>query len=81
VPKDTFIGFFTPEDGSTVGVGMEVLPPLQPGHTNKDAVAAGLTVTASPSVPVAAKWNGNQDIYIRPQEYWAAGTKVTLSLT
>jgi len=24
VPKDTFIGFFTPEDGSTVGVGMEV---------------------------------------------------------
>jgi lipoprotein-anchoring transpeptidase ErfK/SrfK len=80
VPKDTFIGFFTPEDGSTVGVGMEVYLHFNRAITNKDAVAAGLTVTASPSVPVAAKWNGNQDIYIRPQDYWAAGTKVTLSL-
>jgi lipoprotein-anchoring transpeptidase ErfK/SrfK len=80
VPKDTFIGFFTPEDGSTVGVGMEVYLHFNQPITNKDAVAAGLTVTASPSVPVAAKWNGNQDIYIRPKDYWAAGTKVTLAL-
>jgi lipoprotein-anchoring transpeptidase ErfK/SrfK len=80
VPKDTFIGFFTPEDGSTVGVGMEVYLHFNRAITDKDAVEAGLTVTASPSVPVAAKWNGNQDIYIRPKDYWAAGTKVTLDL-
>ncbi|SCD52601.1 Lipoprotein-anchoring transpeptidase ErfK/SrfK [Streptomyces sp. DvalAA-14] len=80
VPKDTFVGFFTPEDGSTVGVGMEVYLHFNRPITNKKAVEHGLTVTASPAVPVAAKWNGSQDIYIRPQDYWAAGTKVTLAL-
>jgi lipoprotein-anchoring transpeptidase ErfK/SrfK len=80
VPKDTFVGFFTPEDGSTVGVGMEVYLHFNRAVTNKKAVEKGLTVTASPSVPVAAKWNGSQDVYIRPADYWAAGTKVTLKL-
>ncbi|MFC4030804.1 Ig-like domain-containing protein [Streptomyces polygonati] len=80
VPKDTFVGFFTPEDGSTVGVGMEVYLHFNRPITDKKAVEGGLTVTASPSVPVAAKWNGDQDVYIRPQDYWAAGTKVTLNL-
>jgi len=37
-------------------------------------------VTASPSVPVVGHWYGNQRIDFRPQQYWAAGTKVTLSL-
>lgn len=80
VPKDSFVGFFTPEDGSTVGVGMEVYLHFNRPITNKKAVEDGLKVTASPSVAVAAKWNGSQDIYIRPAEYWAAGSKVTLSL-
>ncbi|WP_405592974.1 Ig-like domain-containing protein [Streptomyces sp. NBC_01190] len=80
VPKDTFVGFFTPEDGSTVGVGMEVYLHFNRPITDKKAVEGGLKVTASPAVAVAAKWNGDQDVYIRPQDYWAAGTKVTLSL-
>ncbi|SEO70693.1 L,D-transpeptidase [Actinacidiphila rubida] len=80
VPRDTFVGFFTPEDGSTVGVGMEVYLHFNRPISNKKAVAHGLTVTATPSVPVAAKWNGDQDLYIRPADYWAAGTKVTLAL-
>ncbi|MFI1092988.1 Ig-like domain-containing protein [Streptomyces sp. NPDC020917] len=80
VPKDSFVGFFTPEDGSTVGVGMEVYLHFNRAISNKKAVERGLTVTASPAVQVAAKWNGDQDLYIRPAEYWAAGTKVTLGL-
>ncbi|WP_442785716.1 L,D-transpeptidase [Actinacidiphila sp. DG2A-62] len=80
VPKDTFVGFFTPEDGSTVGVGMEVYLHFNRAITNKAAVEKGVTVTASPAVDVAAKWNGSQDLYIRPADYWAAGTEVTLNL-
>ncbi len=80
VPKDTFVGFFTPEDGSTVGVGMEVYLHFNRAIANKAAVEKGVTVTASPAVDVAAKWNGSQDLYIRPADYWAAGTRVTLSL-
>ncbi len=80
VPKDTFIGFFTPEDGSVVGVGMEVLLNFNRPIADKEAVEKGLTVTAEPSVPVAAHWNGDTRLYFRPQEYWAPGTKVTLAL-
>lgn len=71
-PKDTFVGFFTPEDGSTVGVGMEVYLNFNRPITNKKAVEQGVTVTASPSVPVAAHWYGDQQLYIRPADYWAA---------
>lgn len=80
VPKDTFVGFFAPQDGSTVGVGMEVHLHFNRPITDKKAVAGGVTVTASPAVPVAAKWNADQDLYIRPKDYWAAGTEVTLGL-
>ncbi|SEF93268.1 Lipoprotein-anchoring transpeptidase ErfK/SrfK [Actinacidiphila yanglinensis] len=80
VPKDTFIGFFTPEDGSTVGVGMEVYLNFNRPITDKKAVEAGLSVTASPSVPIAGHWNGDTQLFFRPQDYWAAGTKVTLKL-
>ncbi|WP_327288607.1 L,D-transpeptidase [Streptomyces sp. NBC_01198] len=79
-PKDTFVGYFTPEDGSTVGVGMEVYLKFNRPITNKKAVEDGVRVSASPSVPVAARWNGSEELYIRPADYWAAGTKVTLDL-
>jgi lipoprotein-anchoring transpeptidase ErfK/SrfK len=79
-PKDTFVGYFTPEDGSTVGVGMEVYLRFNRPIANKKAVEDGVRVSASPSVPVAARWNGSQELYIRPADYWAAGTKVTLDL-
>ncbi|WUH90776.1 Ig-like domain-containing protein [Streptomyces sp. NBC_00433] len=79
-PKDTFVGYFTPEDGSTVGVGMEVYLKFNRPITDKKAVEAGVKVSASPSVPVAARWNGSEELYIRPADYWAAGTKVTLDL-
>jgi lipoprotein-anchoring transpeptidase ErfK/SrfK len=79
-PKDTFVGFFTPEDGSTVGVGMEVLLSFNRPISDKKAVEQGVTVTASPAVPVAAHWYGDQRLYIRPEQYWAAGTEVTLNL-
>jgi lipoprotein-anchoring transpeptidase ErfK/SrfK len=80
VPKDSFVGFFTPEDGSTVGVGMEVYLDFNRPITNKKAVEQGLKVTASPSVPIAAHWYGDTRVYFRPQDYWAAGTEVTLNL-
>lgn len=79
-PKDTFVGYFTPEDGSTVGVGMEVYLRFSRPISNKKAVEDGVRVSAAPSVPVAAKWNGSQELYIRPADYWTPGTKVTLSL-
>ncbi|KRV49417.1 hypothetical protein AQ490_20755 [Wenjunlia vitaminophila] len=80
VPKDTFIGYFTPENGQTVGAGMEVSLNFNQPITNRAEVEEAVQVTANPSVPVEGHWFGNQRLDFRPEKYWAAGTKVTLKL-
>ncbi|WP_079277545.1 L,D-transpeptidase [Streptomyces sp. CB03234] len=80
VPKNTFIGHYTPEDGSTVGVGMPVSINFTRGITNPEAVEKAIKVTAEPSVPIEGHWFGNDRLDFRPEKYWAAGTKVTVQL-
>ncbi|MEV7871613.1 Ig-like domain-containing protein [Streptomyces sp. NPDC088124] len=80
VPKNTFIGTYTPEDGSTVGVGMPVSINFTRGITEPEAVEKAITVTAEPSVPVEGHWFGNDRLDFRPEKYWAPGTKVTVKL-
>ncbi|MFD3868923.1 Ig-like domain-containing protein [Streptomyces sp. NPDC058623] len=79
-PVNTFVGHYTPEDGSTVGVGMPVSINFTRGITNPGAVEKAITVTAEPSVPVEGHWFGNDRLDFRPEKYWAAGTKVTVKL-
>ncbi|WP_395363706.1 Ig-like domain-containing protein [Streptomyces sp. YH02] len=80
VPKNTFIGHYTPEDGSTVGVGMPVSINFTRGITDPEAVEKAIKVTAEPSVPIEGHWFGNDRLDFRPENYWAAGTKVTVHL-
>ncbi|MEU0393256.1 Ig-like domain-containing protein [Streptomyces sp. NPDC006208] len=80
VPQNTFIGHYTPEDGSTVGVGMPVSINFTRGITNPEAVENAIKVTAEPSVPIEGHWFGNDRLDFRPEKYWAAGTKVTVKL-
>ncbi|MFG2818075.1 Ig-like domain-containing protein [Kitasatospora sp. NPDC048365] len=79
-PDRTFAAFFTPEDGSTVGVGMPVSLRFTRPITDRAAVERAITVTADPPVPVVGHWFGNRRLDFRPQRYWAAGTRVTLAL-
>ncbi|WP_171166446.1 Ig-like domain-containing protein [Streptomyces sp. I05A-00742] len=79
-PKNTFAGYFTPEDGSTVGVGMPVSLTFSRGITNPKAVERAVKVTAEPAVDIKPHWFGNDRVDFRPEKYWAAGTKVTLNL-
>lgn len=80
IPQNTFVGYFTPEDGSTVGVGMPVSLTFSRGIENAKAVEQAVKVTAEPSVPIKAHWFGNDRLDFRPEKYWAAGTKVTLEM-
>ncbi|MEL5955875.1 Ig-like domain-containing protein [Streptomyces sp. CLV115] len=80
VPQNTFIGQYTPEDGSTVGVGMPVSIHFTRGITDPEAVEKAIKVTAEPDVPVEGHWFGNDRLDFRPEDYWAAGTKVTVKL-
>ncbi|MGA5021429.1 L,D-transpeptidase [Streptomyces griseoincarnatus] len=79
-PKETFIGHFTPEDGSTVGVGMPFSLNFTRGITNPDDVEKAIRVTTEPAVEVEGHWFGNDRLDFRPQTYWKAGTKVTVDL-
>ncbi|MGW4203680.1 L,D-transpeptidase [Streptomyces sp. NPDC004726] len=80
VPKNTFVGHYTPENGSTVGVGMPVSIRFTRGITNPEAVEKAITVTSVPSVPIEGHWFGNDRLDFRPEKYWTPGTKVTVKL-
>ncbi|MCX5375737.1 Ig-like domain-containing protein [Streptomyces sp. NBC_00091] len=79
-PQNTFVGHYTPEDGTTVGVGMPVSINFTRGITNTEGVEKAIQVTAEPSVPVEGHWFGNDRLDFRPEKYWAAGTKVTVKI-
>ncbi|WP_443063832.1 L,D-transpeptidase [Streptomyces sp. NBC_00659] len=79
-PGETFAGYFTPEANSTSGVGMPVSINFTQAVKDRAAVEKAITVTAEPAVEVVGHWFGNTRLDFRPAGYWAAGTKITLSL-
>ncbi|MFD4143975.1 Ig-like domain-containing protein [Streptomyces sp. NPDC058572] len=79
-PANSFIGNFTPEDGSTVGVGMPVSINFNKAITDKKAVQSGITVTSSSGQEVVGHWFNSQRLDFRPDQYWQAGSTVTLKL-
>ncbi|MER6784430.1 Ig-like domain-containing protein [Streptomyces sp. NPDC000658] len=79
-PQNTFIGNFTPEDGSTVGVGMPFSVNFTRGITKPDDVEKAIKITTVPAVEVEGHWFGNDRLDFRPEKYWKAGTKVTVEM-
>ncbi|MEU0676761.1 Ig-like domain-containing protein [Streptomyces sp. NPDC006172] len=79
-PQNTFVGAFTPEDGSTVGVGMPFSVNFTRGITKPADVEKAITVKTEPAVDVQGHWFGNDRLDFRPEKYWKAGTKVTVKM-
>ncbi|MER6090354.1 L,D-transpeptidase [Streptomyces bluensis] len=79
-PKNTFVGTFTPEDGSTVGVGMPFSLRFTRGITAPEDVEKAITIKTEPAVDVEGHWFGNDRLDFRPEKYWKPGTKVTVDL-
>ncbi|WP_405998930.1 Ig-like domain-containing protein [Streptomyces sp. NBC_00829] len=79
-PANSFIGNFTPEDGSTVGVGMPVSINFNKAITNKKAVQSAINVTSSSGQEVVGHWFSGQRLDFRPDQYWQGGSTVTLKL-
>ncbi|MEU7561679.1 Ig-like domain-containing protein [Streptomyces eurythermus] len=79
-PKNTFMGYFTPEDGSTVGVGMPFSIRFTRGITHPEDVEKAIRVKTEPAVEVEGHWFGNDRLDFRPEKYWKPGTKVTVDL-
>ncbi len=78
--ENSFIGNFTPEDGSTVGVGMPVSINFNKAITDKKAVQGGITVSSSSGQEIVGHWFNSTRIDFRPDDYWKAGSTVTLKL-
>ncbi len=79
-PAHSFIGDFTPETGSTVGVGMPVSINFDKAITNKVAVQKGITVSSTSGQEVVGHWFGANRLDFRPEQYWKEGSTVTLKL-
>ncbi|EFF92777.1 membrane protein [Streptomyces sp. e14] len=79
-PAHSFIGSFTPDNGTTVGVGMPVSINFDKAITNKAAVQKGITVTSSSGQEVVGHWFGANRLDFRPEEYWKENSTVTLKL-
>ncbi|MEU2598771.1 Ig-like domain-containing protein [Streptomyces hirsutus] len=79
-PKNTFVGTFTPEDGSKVGVGMPFSLRFTRGITHPEDVEKAIRITTEPAVEVEGHWFGNDRLDFRPEKYWKPGTEVTVDL-
>ncbi|WP_236569995.1 L,D-transpeptidase [Streptomyces mexicanus] len=79
-PAHSFIGSFTPDNNTTVGVGMPVSINFDKAITNKAAVQKGITVTSSSGQEVVGHWFGANRLDFRPEQYWKEGSTVTLKL-
>ncbi|WP_190191799.1 L,D-transpeptidase [Streptomyces minutiscleroticus] len=79
-PEHSFVATYTPNAGSTVGVGMPVSFTFDKEISDKKAVQSGITVTSSSGQRVVGHWFGAQRLDFRPKEYWKAGSRVTVRI-
>ncbi|MFF8992258.1 Ig-like domain-containing protein [Streptomyces sp. NPDC014983] len=77
---NSFIGTYTPDSGSTVGVGMPVSFTFDKSISDRKAVQSHITVNSSSGQQVVGHWFGDRRLDFRPQEYWKAGSKVTMNI-
>ncbi|MFG2603916.1 Ig-like domain-containing protein [Streptomyces sp. NPDC048514] len=77
---NSFIGTYTPDNGATVGAGMPVSFSFDKPITDKKAVQSHIKVDSSGGQQVVGHWFGDQRLDFRPQEYWKAGSKVTMRI-
>ncbi|MDG9724707.1 L,D-transpeptidase [Streptomyces sp. DH41] len=77
---NSFIGTYAPDGGTTVGVGMPVSFTFDKAISDKKNVQSHITVTSSSGQKVVGHWFGSQRLDFRPEEYWKAGSKVTMKI-
>ncbi|WP_333736933.1 L,D-transpeptidase [Streptomyces sp. IBSBF 2806] len=80
-PANDFIGHLSPEDGSTVGVGMPVTVDFDRAVSDKAAVQSEIQVSSSSGQQVVGHWFNRHRLDFRPETYWKPGSIVTVTLT
>ncbi|MFE3633501.1 Ig-like domain-containing protein [Streptomyces sp. NPDC059168] len=79
-PANDFIGHLSPQNGSTVGVGMPVTVTFDKPITHKAAVQSEIRVSSSSGQRVVGHWLNDGRLDFRPEHYWQPGSTVTVAL-
>ncbi|MGW5124930.1 Ig-like domain-containing protein [Streptomyces sp. NPDC004069] len=79
-PAGDFTGHLSPQDGSTVGVGMPVTVNFNKAIGDKAAVQSKIEVSSSSGQHVVGHWFNDHRLDFRPRNYWKPGSTVTVKL-
>ncbi|MFF4182225.1 Ig-like domain-containing protein [Streptomyces sp. NPDC001691] len=77
--SNSVIAFYTPEDTSTVGVGMEVSFRFDKPVTDRKAAESAVKITSTGGQQAVGHWFGDRRVDFRPQEFWKPDSKVTVN--
>ncbi|MDQ0757158.1 Ig-like domain-containing protein [Arthrobacter sp. B3I4] len=69
-----------PLNGSTIGAGQPIEIVFSEPVLNKEAVEKAVAVTSTPGQPVAWRWYSDRRARIRPENFWAANSRISLDL-
>lgn len=72
-------GGYALTNGATYGVGIVPVVHFDEPIADKAAAQKALTVTTTPHVDGSWYWADNENVHWRPKDYYAPGTKVTIS--
>ncbi|MEY2246100.1 Ig-like domain-containing protein [Streptomyces sp. BF23-18] len=80
-PANDFLGHLSPENGSTVGVGMPVSFTFDRAIGDKAAVESKIQVSSSSGEQIVGHWLGDSRLDFRPEHYWKPGSTVSVTMT
>ncbi|MEU9139254.1 Ig-like domain-containing protein [Streptomyces sp. NPDC048404] len=80
-PANDFLGHLSPENGSTVGVGMPVSFTFDKAIGDKATVESEIQVSSSSGEQVVGHWLNDSRLDFRPEHYWKPGSTVTVTMT
>ncbi|MGW6486706.1 Ig-like domain-containing protein [Streptomyces sp. NPDC055056] len=80
-PANDFLGHLSPENGSTVGVGMPVTFTFDKAIGDKAALESKIQVSSSSGEQVVGHWLSNSRLDFRPEHYWNPGSTVTVKMS
>ena len=79
-PENLTMPYLMPNDGEVVGVGQPVAIRFDENIPDRAAAEKAIKVTTDPPVAGAFYWLSNREVRWRPENFWASGTKVNVTV-
>ena len=79
-PNNVTMGYITPPDNATVGVGQPIGVRFDESIPDRKAAQDAIKITTTPQVEGAFYWISDREVRWRPENYWKSGTKVDVKV-